>query len=181
MAGTTISPGGGEDAVAESPVLAAIWGTVFAQPPYAESADAIGRFESERLLRHAGRDGFAIAIARDPAGEPVGFAYGMTGIPASWWSGYLRERVDPALVDAWVPGAFELAELALLPRYRGQGVGRSLLATLLVPRAEPRVVCQTVAEETPARALYRSLGFRELASFERWVLLGRELPVGPDA
>jgi ribosomal protein S18 acetylase RimI-like enzyme len=101
----------------------------------------------------------------------------MTGVAESWWSAYLRERVDPAIVAAWVPGAFELTELAVLPQGRGAGLGRTLLTTLLAARPENRVVCQTIDEETPARHLYRSLGFAELARFERSVLLARELPL----
>lgn len=157
--------------------LSAIWGAVFSAPPYSESPAAVADFETGRLRRHAARDGFAIAIARDPGGDPAGFAYGMTGLQDSWWSDYLRERVDPAIVDAWVPDAFELTELAVLPEARGAGLGRALLTTLLTARPESRVVCQTIDEGTPARHLYRSLGFAELALFDRSVLLGRELPL----
>jgi ribosomal protein S18 acetylase RimI-like enzyme len=157
--------------------LSAIWATVFSAPPYSEPPDAVADFEVGRLRRHAARDGFAIAIAREPGGAAIGFGYGMTGVAESWWSAYLRERVDPAIVDAWVPDAFELTELAVLPEARGTGLGRALLTALLTARPESRVVCQTIDEETPARQLYRSLGFAELARFDRSVLLGRELPL----
>ena len=157
--------------------LARIWGVVFAEPPYSESAEAIDDFEPVRLRRHAARAGFSIAIARDDAGDPIGFAYGMTASPGSWWEDYLAQRVDASTLGAWVPGAFEFTELAVLPAARGSGLGRRLVTRLLHRRPEPRVICQTAAEETPARALYRSLGFRDLADFEDSVLLGRDLPM----
>ncbi len=163
-------------AASDSAELARIWGEVFSAPPWNKDAREIASFESDRLLVHARRPGFAIAVARSEA-HIDGFAYGHTGQAGTWWPEHLRERVGDQLVDEWVIGQFEFIELAVLAAVRGAGTGRRLIETLLAPRRESRVVLQTRDEDLPARRLYASLGFVPLADLDGDVLLGRQLPL----
>lgn len=54
-----------------------------------------------------------------------------------------------------------LVDIALLPAYRGRGVGGQLLTELL---AEGRRVTLQVERDNPARRLYERLGFRVVAA-----------------
>ena len=53
----------------------------------------------------------------------VGFAYGYVGERGQWWSDRVVEALPVAVTDVWVGGHFEFVELAVLPDYRGQGIG----------------------------------------------------------
>jgi ribosomal protein S18 acetylase RimI-like enzyme len=171
-----VEVGGLELAEADSDELARIWGEVFSTPPWNKPVREIAAFESERLLVHARRPGFAIAIARNDLGIE-GFAYGHTGQRDTWWPQYLRERLGEPIVDEWVVGQFEFIELVVRESARGAGTGRHLIEELLASRHESRVVMQTRDEDLPARRLYTSLGFLPLRSLDDDVLLGRELPI----
>ena len=66
------------------------------------------------------------------------------------------------------------------PNAQGQGVGRRILETVLAQVPESTVVLSTHDRESPARQLYRSLGFRDLltgfifpGSSEVYVIMGR--------
>lgn len=63
---------------------------------------------------------------------------------------------------AWTPSALRIVELSVAPAFRGQGMGSHLLADL---RSAADAAGQTMelavdAENTVARHLYESLGFR---------------------
>jgi len=56
-----------------------------------------------------------------------------------------------------------LMDIALLPEFRGQGLGSSLLADLFAEAAAAgRTVTIHVEEYNPARRLYERLGFRKI-------------------
>lgn len=59
---------------------------------------------------------------------------------------------------------FVLIEIGLLPEYRGRGLGRRLLQTVLAEAAAAHKRVRLQVETTnPARDLYRRLGFRDVA------------------
>jgi len=71
----------------------------------------------------------------------------------------------------------QLARLAVHPRWQGQGIGRQLLVDSL--RAAEQMGCRAVvlntqAANTPAHALYRSVGFRQTG--EQFAVFTRLLP-----
>jgi len=119
-------------------------------------------------------------------GRVVGFAYGFPTpeIPSEGWYGLVREAVGPAAAERWLAGQFAVVWIAVHPDHRGRGLGRRLLERLLAEAGTERAWLITHDLDTPARALYRSLGFRELGrgplgwhDAER-VVLGAELPLG---
>ena len=73
------------------------------------------------------------------------------GVPAG------RLVVDPG------PDGVHLVDVALLPAYRGRGIGGQLLAELLAEAGELPVTLQ-VERGSPARLLYERLGFRVVAA-----------------
>lgn len=57
-----------------------------------------------------------------------------------------------------------LVELAVLPEYRQQGIGRKLTELMLTSCDGVRTVCLEVrASNDPALSLYRAVGFREIS------------------
>jgi GNAT superfamily N-acetyltransferase len=66
-----------------------------------------------------------------------------------------------------VPGTLLIREVAVLPRYRGQGIGRKLIeaAIAFARYRKLSAVSLTVnGDNTPARALYETSGFIEIGS-----------------
>ena len=67
-------------------------------------------------------------------------------------------------------GGFEVAKMAVAEPFLGKGLGRALMAAC-IERARaaraPRLYLETNSALIPARALYRSFGFRELDGMKR--------------
>ena len=56
-----------------------------------------------------------------------------------------------------------LADISLLPEFRGQGIGRAVLLELMATaRQKKKPLTLHVAAGNPARRLYESLGFRKM-------------------
>lgn len=76
------------------------------------------------------------------------------------------EAVGTCALIRWPDRVFELAKMAVAPSHRGRGVGRRLAEAALERAAllgARTVVLLTSPTLGPAIALYRSLGFREVA------------------
>src|ERR1700761_2027299 len=106
-------------------------------------------------------------------GELAGFTYGFHGENGQWWHDMVaaalatRSRAalssaESAAPRAWLADSFEGAELHVLPRRPGHGIGRSLLRALTAGRPERTAVLSTADAPTRARRLYRGLGFTDL-------------------
>jgi hypothetical protein len=94
--------------------LVAVYARTFGAPGYDERPEAIERFRSEQLPRHADRDGFRCALARRD-GRVVGFAYGYTGQRGQWWPEHVASHAPEDVVRDWLGGHFEFVELAVEP------------------------------------------------------------------
>lgn len=85
------------------------------------------------------------------------------------------------------PGLCEIKRLYLLPEWRGQGLGRTLIQTVLRHAAAAgynRAGLSTWAHNHSGLALYRALGFGPVAPFKdhpntALIYLGRPLPTPP--
>src|SRR4051812_29031331 len=139
---------------------------------YGEAMQRAPQFVAQRLeimQAHVSRQGLVACIAVDGAGESdemVGFGYGYLGRPGEWWHDVVgRALADDLGADAaakWLTDTFELAELHVLPEQQGRGAGRRLLSTVLAESGGTTVVLSTHDRESPARHLYRSVGFVDL-------------------
>lgn len=140
--------------------------------------------------RHLGNPGFRAYLALRGGGL-VGLCYGFRGEPGQWWHDAvqrgLSERGYAEAATKWLGDCFEIAELQVLPQYQKQGIGRTLITTLCSERQEASVVLSTHDTASPARHLYRSLGFVDLltrfrfpAGAEEFAVMGAPLPLpGP--
>jgi ribosomal protein S18 acetylase RimI-like enzyme len=169
---------------AVSDQLVAVYRAAMAAPPFSEGEVETGWFAQE-LAGELAEAGFRCWLARDGR-RTVGFAYGFPtpDVPSDGWYGSLRAAVGPDADEHWLVGQFAVVWIAVHPDRRGRGLGRRLLERLLAGAGTQRAWLVTHDLDTPARALYRSLGFRELGRGPLgWhdaqrVVLGAELPLG---
>lgn len=141
--------------------------------------------------RHLANPGFRAYLAlRDDT--LVGVCYGFRGEPGQWWHDAvhrgLNEHAEFGAATRWLGDCFEVAELQVLPEHQRKGIGRSLITALCAERAERTVVLSTHDTESPARRLYRSLGFVDLltrfrfpAGAEEFAVMGAPLPLAEAA
>lgn len=145
------------------------------------------------MERHAANPGFrALAVTAGPSGPLVAFSYGFHGLPGQWWhdvvrSGVLAQSGLPA-ASRWLDDVLEVAEVHVLPDYQARRIGRRMLLTLCAGRTERTAVLSTRDAQTPARRLYRSLGFADLlADFTfpgggpPYAVMGAVLPLAGDS
>lgn len=118
--------------------------------------------------------------------EVIGIAYGYGSRPGQWWHDSVRRAVPAHLAAPWLSNAFELSELHVLPRFQGAGIGRALLLSLVANAPFRTVLLSTPEGPTRAFALYRRLGFVDLArnylfagDSRPFAVLGANLPLAP--
>jgi ribosomal protein S18 acetylase RimI-like enzyme len=116
----------------------------------------------EIMQSHLQRRGFVAVQAVDDDGELAGFCYGYRGRSGEWWHDVVARSLGRSAARSWLADAFEVAELHVHPDAQGAGTGRRLLETLLGASVGHTVVLSTHDRESPARNLYRSLGFVDL-------------------
>jgi ribosomal protein S18 acetylase RimI-like enzyme len=136
------------------------------------------------VLRHMDNPGVRALGATTGSGRLVGFVYGMPNNRVYWWSTVVQPYLRAAGQEAWLDDAFVITELHVHPRYQGQGIGRELITTLTDSVGQPRSILSAIDVESPARRLYRSLGYRDLArrvlfpsAPSPYVVMGAELPL----
>jgi ribosomal protein S18 acetylase RimI-like enzyme len=119
------------------------------------------------MAGHAACPGFHALLATEEAsGEPAGFGYGFHGAAGQWWHDTVARALvagyGAAVAAAWMDDSFEVAELHVMPRHQGHGVGAGLLLRLTSDRPERTAVLSTRDANSPARRLYRGVGFTDL-------------------
>ena len=114
------------------------------------------------VLRHMTYPG-ARALGATNAGRLVGFVYGMPNDRTHWWSTVVEPYLRAQGHDAWLDDSFVITELHVHPGHQNKGVGRSLITTITDGATEPRSILSAIDVDSPARGLYRSLGYQDLA------------------
>jgi ribosomal protein S18 acetylase RimI-like enzyme len=136
------------------------------------------------VVRHVSCPGMRALGAWTREGRLVGFVYGMPNDRTHWWStvvtGYLRQ----AGFEDWLNDSFVITELHVHPLYQRHGIGRRLITLLTDAASEPRSLLSAIDTDSPARALYRRLGYRDLARHVRfpsasspYAVMGARLPL----
>ncbi|MFE0194063.1 GNAT family N-acetyltransferase [Streptomyces sp. NPDC059008] len=115
------------------------------------------------VLRHLNCAGARALGATTPAGRLVGFVYGMPNDRAHWWSTVVEPYLRAVRLDHWLDDSFTITELHVHPAYQGRGIGRALITRITDEASEPRSILSAIDVESPARGLYRSLGYRDIA------------------
>jgi ribosomal protein S18 acetylase RimI-like enzyme len=114
------------------------------------------------VLRHMTYPG-ARALGATADGNLVGFVYGMPNDRTHWWSTVVEPYLHDRHNDHWLDDSFVITELHVHPAYQNRGLGRSLITTITDGADEPRSILSAIDTDSPARALYRSLGYQDLA------------------
>lgn len=96
-------------------------------------------------------------------GALAGFVYGMPNDRSHWWSGIVEPYLRTGGHEGWLDGSFVITELHVHPGFQGNGVGRALITEITDTAAEERSILSAIDTESPARGLYRSLGYTDLA------------------
>ncbi|MGP3981211.1 GNAT family N-acetyltransferase [Streptomyces sp. KR80] len=115
------------------------------------------------VLRHLTCPGARALGATTPDGRLVGFIYGMPNDRSHWWSTIVEPYLRSAGADGWLDDSFVITELHVHPSFQKRGIGRKLITTLTDRVEQPRSILSAIDVESPARALYRALGYRDLA------------------
>jgi ribosomal protein S18 acetylase RimI-like enzyme len=115
------------------------------------------------VLRHLTSPGARALGATTPDGRLVGFVYGMPNDRGHWWSTVVEPYLRAAGHEDWLDDAFVITELHVHPDYQKRGIGRALITTLTDSATQPRSILSAIDTESPARALYHALGYRDLA------------------
>lgn len=115
------------------------------------------------VLRHSATPGARALAARNPEGRIVGFGYGMPNDRTQWWSSVVEPYLARNGCAGWLDGSFLITELHVHPLYQGRGLGRRMITELTDAAAEERSLLSAVDTDSPARALYRRLGYTDLA------------------
>jgi ribosomal protein S18 acetylase RimI-like enzyme len=139
---------------------------------YAAAMDASpDELPSRRAImeRHSGNPGFrALAVSSGEPSHVVAFTYGFHGEPGQWWHDVVRSgitaRAGASVALTWLEDVMEIAEVHVHPSYQARGIGRRMVLALAAGRTERTALLSTRDAETPARRLYRSLGFADLLS-----------------
>ncbi|WP_406287024.1 GNAT family N-acetyltransferase [Embleya sp. NBC_00896] len=115
------------------------------------------------MRRHATFEGVRSLGAFDADGRLVGFGYGYPNLTDQWWSLVIEPHLAREGHRGWLDESFVVGELHVLPRWQGHGIGRTLITMLCKGQDRDRILLSALDEQTPARKLYRALGFTDLA------------------
>ncbi|WP_405447924.1 GNAT family N-acetyltransferase [Streptomyces erythrochromogenes] len=119
----------------------------------------------ERLDRHAGEPGWAIAVAYTLEGEAIGYAYANTVGPADrWW----KRTTVPVAPRFTARDTVAVKEIGVLPEHRGVGLARRMHDGLLNGRAEPyaTLMVNPAAGDGKVMRLYEGWGYREIGAVQ---------------
>lgn len=139
-----------------------LYDEVFAEPPMHWSPDQSADHQ-ETLRRLMASPGFGLVLAH-AGDELVGFAYGRTlAMDTKWWDNFL-EPVPAEVTTERPDRTFAVIDFGVQRSWRGQGLGRRLLDTLLADRPEERATLAVEPAADNSQGFYRHLG---------WQLVGR--------
>ncbi|MEU5977367.1 GNAT family N-acetyltransferase [Streptomyces sp. NPDC047315] len=113
--------------------------------------------------RHLQQPGARALGALTDTDRLVGFVYGMPNDRRHWWSTVVEPHLRRTGSEGWLDDAFVITELHVHPRFQGRGIGRALITTITDAAVEPRSILSAIDVESPARGLYRRLGYTDLA------------------
>ncbi|MFD7713426.1 GNAT family N-acetyltransferase [Streptomyces sp. NPDC059785] len=115
------------------------------------------------VLRHMTYPGARALGATTDRGRLAGFVYGMPNDRAHWWSTVVEPYLRGQGQEGWLDDSFVITELHVHPHFQNRGIGRALITTITDGAAEPRSILSAIDTDSPARGLYHSLGYEDLA------------------
>ncbi|MFI8002815.1 GNAT family N-acetyltransferase [Streptomyces sp. NPDC086010] len=115
------------------------------------------------VLRHLDHPQARALGATTADGRLVGFVYGLPNHRTHWWSTVVEPYLRATGTDDWLDDSFVITELHVHPGFQQRGVGRELITTITDAVGLPRSILSAIDTESPARGLYRALGYQDLA------------------
>ncbi|UYQ64726.1 GNAT family N-acetyltransferase [Streptomyces peucetius] len=115
------------------------------------------------VLRHLQNPGARALGATTGDDRLVGFVYGMPNDRTHWWSTVVEPYLRRTGTEGWLDDSFVITELHVHPAFQGCGIGRALITALTDAADQPRSILSAIDIESPARSLYRKLGYQDLA------------------
>ncbi|MER8068735.1 GNAT family N-acetyltransferase [Streptomyces sp. NPDC094034] len=115
------------------------------------------------VLRHLLLRGSRALGATTAAGRLVGFVYGLPNDRGHWWSTVVEPYLRATGSEDWLTDSFVITELHVHPEFQARGIGRALITTITDGAGEPKSILSAIDIESPARRLYRALGYTDLA------------------
>ncbi|MEV7237346.1 GNAT family N-acetyltransferase [Streptomyces sp. NPDC051020] len=115
------------------------------------------------VLRHLEHPCARALGATTATGRLVGFVYGMPNERGHWWSTVVEPYLRATGSEDWLDDSFVITELHVHPEFQNRGIGRALITTITDAVDQPRSILSAIDTESPARGLYRTLGYRDLA------------------
>lgn len=115
------------------------------------------------VQRHMQYPGARALGATTPDGRLAGFVYGMPNSRTHWWSTVVEPYLRANGNDAWLDDSFVITELHVHPDHQNRGIGRALITGITDGADEPRSILSAIDVDSPARGLYHSLGYVDLA------------------
>ncbi len=148
-----------DEAVPYRPSFAGAYQAIFSEPPYRE------RFfpsEAQAILRSMiEAPGNITILAVRGLTQVVGFGAGLPALQR----GDVRKELRGLLS---IPQTFYLAELGVLPQWRGAGLGKALVRhrlRLIDRRVYTTVILRTSAARTASYEMYVELGFEDMGVY----------------
>ncbi|MFI2779067.1 GNAT family N-acetyltransferase [Streptomyces sp. ALB3] len=115
------------------------------------------------VLRHLDHPRARALGATAADGRLVGFVYGLPNDRTHWWSTVVEPYLRATGSEDWLDDSFVITELHVHPGFQQRGIGRSLITTITDAVELPRSILSAIDTESPARGLYRALGYQDLA------------------
>jgi GNAT superfamily N-acetyltransferase len=148
-----------QGAVTHRHQITGVYREAFRPYPYRKSEGEVVAFE-QSFPGHTRSDGFRfVAAIENDSDRLLGFAYGYTARTGQWWNDSVARALKPEMAEAWLSDSFQLAEIAVRPKYQGKGIGGRLHDHLLKGLPYQRAVLSTLAAETVAYHLYHKRGW----------------------
>ena len=141
--------------------LRALYGEVYAEPPYEWGDDHAALF-AERFGVQRRQEGFALVEARDGP-ELAGFAFGVTLRPSTPWWHNLTTALLPEITTERPGRTFALVELLVRRPWRQQHAAQHMHDLLLKDRPEERATLTVLPAAVPAQTAYRKWGWHKIA------------------
>jgi ribosomal protein S18 acetylase RimI-like enzyme len=153
--------------------IVSVYRESFRALPYGKQETEVLDFAAS-LPEHLCREGFRFVAATGGAPESiVGFAYGYQSLPGQFWHENAVKAMGDQLAHEWLTQSFQLVEIAVAPKFQGQGIGGRLHDHLLVDLPYRKAVLSTMRAQTVAHWLYRRRGWQVLVEDMRFPKVDR--------
>ena len=145
-----------QDVLARAAGIAAIH-----QAAFDEADNDAANYRDVEIPEMAGYSGFACVIAETDE-QMVGFAIGHDAAARPQWLQNVMTAVRDTPVRHWLPDAWYLADIAVLPDRQRGGIGRHMHDALMDLTSDRHRVLVTYHGAHPAKLFYRRLGWIEI-------------------